>query len=89
MTSILQKEDFCMKLNIIEEKEPLGTAGSLLFLDGKFNHPFFVTNCDVIIKTEMASNDKFKLLRIVGEAEWRSSNMTPKVLASWMVGQMV
>ncbi len=44
---------------------------------------------DVIIKTEMASNDKFKLLRIVGEAEWRSSNMTPKVLASWMVGQMV
>ena len=44
---------------------------------------------DVIIKSEMESNNKFKLLRIVGEAEWRSSNMTPKVLASWMVGQMV
>jgi replication factor C small subunit len=44
---------------------------------------------DVIIKSEMESNHKFKLLRIVGEAEWRSSNMTPKVLASWMIGQMV
>ena len=32
---------------------------------------------------------KFKLLRVIGEAEWRSSNMTPKVLASWMIGQMI
>tara|TARA_R100001015_G_C4617914_1_gene174304 strand:+ start:721 stop:1629 length:909 start_codon:yes stop_codon:yes gene_type:complete len=44
---------------------------------------------DVILRSEMESNNKFKLLRIVGEAEWRSNNMTPKVLASWMVGQMV
>jgi len=44
---------------------------------------------DVILKTDMAGSNKFKLLRIVGEAEWRSSNMTPKVLASWMIGQMV
>tara|TARA_R110002020_G_scaffold32427_3_gene99773 strand:+ start:18886 stop:19797 length:912 start_codon:yes stop_codon:yes gene_type:complete len=44
---------------------------------------------DTIIKTDMASTEKFKLLRVVGEAEWRSSNMTPKVLASWMVGQMI
>jgi len=34
-------------------------------------------------------NLKFKLLRIIGEADWRSSNMTPKVLASWMIGQMI
>ena len=32
---------------------------------------------------------KFKYLRVIGEAEWRSSNMTPKVLASWMIGQMI
>tara|TARA_R100001509_G_C4770657_1_gene182919 strand:- start:137 stop:571 length:435 start_codon:yes stop_codon:yes gene_type:complete len=44
---------------------------------------------DTIIKTELANNQKFKLLRVVGEAEWRSSNSTPKVLASWMIGQMM
>ena len=40
------------QLNFVEEKEPLGTAGSLRLLDGKFNQPFFVTNCDIIIKTD-------------------------------------
>jgi len=44
---------------------------------------------DVIIQADMHHTEKFKLLRIVGEAEWRSNNMTPKVLASWMIGQMV
>ena len=32
---------------------------------------------------------KFKLLRVIGEAEWRSNNMTPKLLAGWMIGQMI
>jgi len=44
---------------------------------------------DVVIKRELDSGMKFKLLRVIGEAEWRSSNMTPKVLASWMIGQMI
>ena len=44
---------------------------------------------DTVIKTDMSHNDKFKLLRVIGEAEWRSVNMTPKVLASWMIGQMI
>ena len=44
---------------------------------------------DVILKRELDSGLKFKLLRIVGESEWRSTNMTPKVLASWMIGQMI
>ena len=44
---------------------------------------------DTIIKTDMTHGEKFKLLRVVGEAEWRSSSMTPKVLASWMIGQMI
>jgi len=38
---------------------------------------------------ELGSPVKFKLLRVIGEAEWRSSNMTPKLLAAWMVGQMI
>tara|TARA_R110000796_G_scaffold130356_1_gene245949 strand:+ start:1403 stop:2317 length:915 start_codon:yes stop_codon:yes gene_type:complete len=32
---------------------------------------------------------KFKLLRTIGESEWRSTTMTPKVLISWMVGQLI
>lgn len=36
----------------IDEPEPLGTAGSLIFLKDTFWQPFFVTNCDIIIKTD-------------------------------------
>jgi dTDP-glucose pyrophosphorylase len=39
-------------LNFIEEKEPLGTAGSLKLYQGKVNSPFFVTNCDILIKSD-------------------------------------
>lgn len=42
-----------------------------------------------VLETESDSNYKFKMLRIIGETEWRSNNMNPKVLASWMVGQMI
>ena len=44
---------------------------------------------DIVIKRQLETGLKFKLLRVIGEAEWRSNNMTPKVLASWMVGQMI
>jgi len=36
----------------------------------------------------LESKEKFKLLRIIGEAEYRSTTMTPKVIISWMVGQL-
>ena len=35
------------------------------------------------------SNTKLKFLRVIGEGEWRSHNMTPKLLASWMVGNLI
>jgi len=38
-------------VSFVEEPEPLGTAGSLKYLQGKFTEPFFITNCDIIIKT--------------------------------------
>ena len=43
---------------------------------------------DAVLDTEMDSKIKFKYLRAIGETEWRSSTMTPKVLISWMVGQL-
>ena len=47
------------RVNFIEELEPLGTAGSLSYLDGKFNQPFFVSNCDIIVKADYASLYEF------------------------------
>ncbi len=46
-------------VSFVEEQEPLGTAGSLRYLEGKFNQPFFVTNCDIIIKADYASLYEF------------------------------
>jgi len=43
---------------------------------------------DAIIASELDSVLKFKWLRTLGESEWRSTTMTPKVLLSWMVGQL-
>ena len=45
--------------HFIEEKEPLGTAGSLRYLDDKFEIPFFVTNCDIIVKANYLKLYKF------------------------------
>jgi replication factor C small subunit len=43
---------------------------------------------DYIVSSEMDSNKKLKFLRVIGEGEWRSHNMTPKLLVSWMVGNL-
>ena len=42
-------------VSYVEENEPLGTAGSIQYLKGKIKKPFFVTNCDVIIKADYTS----------------------------------
>jgi len=43
------------KVSFVDENEPLGTAGSLQYLNGKFENPFIVTNCDIIIKADYTS----------------------------------
>ena len=47
------------KISFVEEKFPLGTAGSLNLLENKIRGPFFVTNCDIIIKADLDSLFKF------------------------------
>jgi len=44
---------------------------------------------DVVMAGEFDNTQKYKMLRIIGEGEWRSNNMTPRVLVSWMTGQMI
>jgi dTDP-glucose pyrophosphorylase/CBS domain-containing protein len=48
-------------VSFVDEDKPLGTAGSLRFLDGQFNQPFFVTNCDIIVKSDYSSLYDFRL----------------------------
>jgi NDP-sugar pyrophosphorylase family protein len=49
-------EEFQRSYNVyyLEEDQPLGTAGSLRLLDGKFAGSFFVSNCDILIETDYA-----------------------------------
>jgi len=49
------------RIQFIEEKESLGTAGSLNLLEGKIDEPFFVTNCDIIIKADYISLQDFHI----------------------------
>jgi len=46
-------------VSFIDENEPLGTAGSLRFLYGRFDRSFFVTNCDIIIEADYISLYEF------------------------------
>ena len=41
-------------IGFAEEDEPRGTAGGLKLLAHKLERPFFVSNCDIIIKTDYA-----------------------------------
>jgi dTDP-glucose pyrophosphorylase len=40
-------------LNFIEEKKPMGTAGSLSLINKKITTPFFVINCDVLLDVDL------------------------------------
>lgn len=42
-------------VEFIDEPTPLGTAGSLRYLDGAAESSFFVTNCDIIVNTDYAA----------------------------------
>ena len=41
----------------------------------------------VLNMDEISRIAKYKWLRLLGESEWRSSSMTPKILVSWLVAQ--
>ncbi len=51
--------DHPYKISYIEEKHPLGTAGSLHFLKKKIRKTFFLSNCDILIEADYADILKF------------------------------
>ncbi|MRS02301.1 mannose-1-phosphate guanylyltransferase [bacterium] len=48
----LNNEEY--QLHFFQEEKPLGTAGSLYLLANRMTSPFFVSNCDIIIKQDLA-----------------------------------
>ncbi len=51
----LEESAGAFDISYLEEEHPLGTAGALSLLAGRMTHPFFVTNCDVIILANYSS----------------------------------
>lgn len=52
MKAYFQDRDPDYEVHFVDEPEPLGTAGSLQYVRGRFEEPFFVTNCDIIIDAD-------------------------------------
>jgi dTDP-glucose pyrophosphorylase len=47
------------RMHFFQEEKPLGTAGSLYLLSDKLSSTFFVTNCDIIVKQDLAEVYKY------------------------------
>ena len=46
-------------IEFVEESEPRGTAGSLTLLKERLDRPFFLSNCDIIIKADYSDIYRF------------------------------
>ena len=44
---------------------------------------------DALLDSDYDRAAKYKLLRVIGETEYRSVSMTPRVVISWMVAQTI
>ena len=78
-------------LNLILNKNPNETLDKLhdILYGGRSVKEICLALHNSVLEAEgLESKEKFKLLRIIGEAEYRSTTMTPKVIISWMVGQL-
>lgn len=48
-------------ITYVEENRPLGTAGSLRLIEGVFERPFIVTNCDILIDADYGDLYRYHL----------------------------
>ena len=78
-----------LMLIINKKTNSLDSIHNLLH-EGKTIKEICVGLHDSVINSEgLDNNTKFKMLRTLGESEWRSNTMTPKLLASWLIGQLL
>jgi len=71
--SIEQMPKYIDRVNFIEEKERLGTAGALSLLPGLPERPFFVMNCDLLTKVD------FRAMLAYHEKEENSLTMAVRI----------
>ena len=64
LKAYFEEGEFDANISFINEEIPLGTAGSLHLLKNKIKQPFFVSNCDIIVK---ANYDSIYNFHISGE----------------------
>jgi len=82
-------EDYVEGLNLIQNNKTSALSYlHKMLVDGRSVKEICQGLHDAVLNAEFEANIKFKYLRAIGEAEWRSTTMTPKVLLSWMVGQL-
>ena len=87
-----QLEEYNKILMLILNKKPNDSLKQLhnLIYEGRSVKELCLGLHNAVINSKELDNlIKFKLLRTIGESEWRSTTMTPKVLISWMVGQLI
>lgn len=51
----LEEAGLLSGVELLEEGDFLGTAGSLSLLTGRLNEPFFVSNCDILLDVDFSS----------------------------------
>jgi len=57
--AFLDDHDSDYSFSFLNENKPLGTAGALKYMENKTESPFFVSNCDIIIKDDYAKIFEF------------------------------
>ena len=89
--SEMNLEEYVKIINLIMNKDTnvLATLHDMIYM-GRSVREICMGMDDSIIQSEgIDSNVKFKFLRTIGESEYRSTTMTPRVLISWLVGQLI
>ncbi len=90
MQDSLKEFDEILKL-IIDKKpnEILDKLHDILYGGRSVKEICLGLHNSVLTADGLDSTKKFQLLRVIGEAEYRSTAMTPKIIISWIVGQLI
>ena len=77
LKSFFQEFNKNLKINFLEEKKQLGTAGAISFLKNKIKSNFFVINCDIIVDVNLNdlltfhNKNNFSITVIVAEKNYK------------------
>ena len=90
MQDSLKEFDEILKL-IIDKKpnETLDKLHDILYGGRSVKEICLGLHNSVLTADGLDSTKKFQLLRVIGEGEYRSTAMTPKIIISWIVGQLI